>query len=133
MAEMMPDVWRFATSIHIEECSIRTWSARPTILQPAIRVHLLIARPTAGARSIAAVGLRGRYNERNHFLLTTTAPVDENSQPSTSEGVFPHFVDGGGYTTQFVLFSGLAGQPSAGLLRFFSASGEPFELPLRDP
>ena len=50
----------------------------------------------------ACVGLRGRYNEREDFLVTTTMPSAE-SAPSSAELYFPHFVDSGGYTTQFVL------------------------------
>jgi len=32
--------------------------------------------------------------------------------------------DGGGCTTQFILFSGTAGQSSSGTLRFFDQSGQ---------
>jgi hypothetical protein len=47
--------------------------------------------------------LRGRLNERSEFLVTTTPPVNENSVV-TANGVFPQVVNGGGFTTQFVLY-----------------------------
>jgi len=73
--------------------------------------------------NVAVTGLRGRYNERRDFIVTTTPPVDEASQLSTEELLFPQIADGGGYTTQFILFSGRTGQSPNGLLRFFSTSG----------
>ena len=72
---------------------------------------------------IAAVGIRGRYNERVDFLITTIPTINEAAATSV-ESLFPHFPDGGGYTTQFVLFSGSAGQVSSGDLRFFSQFGQ---------
>ena len=77
---------------------------------------------------IAVVGLRSRTNERGDFLITTTPPVAEDEPASTTEMVFPHIVEGGGYTTQFILFSGKPGQASAGTLRFLSQSGQPLNL-----
>jgi len=44
---------------------------------------------------------------RNDFLITTTMPINEAVAPSTSPLFFPHFADSGGYTTQFILFSGV--------------------------
>jgi len=49
--------------------------------------------------------------------------------PTTSEMDFPHLVDGGGYTTQFILFSGASGQATTGTLGFFDESGQPLNLP----
>jgi hypothetical protein len=61
------------------------------------------------AMEVTVTGLRARYNERQDFLVTTTPPGNEASPTSSTELLFPHFVTGGGYTTQFVLFSGSAG------------------------
>src|SRR5207249_3484254 len=80
---------------------------------------------------LSVIGLRGRYNEHGDFLITTTPPVDESATATDAELVFPHFVQGGGYTTQFILFSGSAGQQSSGTLRFFSQSGEVINVRLR--
>jgi hypothetical protein len=52
---------------------------------------------------LAVVGLRGRTNERADFLVTTTPPVNENST-AASHTIFPHFADGGGFTTEFVMY-----------------------------
>ena len=72
---------------------------------------------------ISVLGLRGRYNERGDFLITTTPPSNEAAARPTAGLYFPHIVDWEGYTTQFVLFSNQAGQSSSGTLRFFSQSG----------
>jgi hypothetical protein len=76
------------------------------------------------------IGLRGRYNERGEFLITTTPPVNEATQATAGGLYFPHIVDSGGYTTQFVLFSGLAGQSSTGNLELFSQNGQTLNWPL---
>jgi hypothetical protein len=81
-----------------------------------------------GAAGLSVVGLRGRYNERGDFLITTTPPTNEASPASATELLFPHIVNGGGYTTQFILFSGTAGQAAAGNLRFFDQTGAPLNL-----
>ena len=82
------------------------------------------------AAGLSVVGLRGRYNERtpSDFLITTTPPTNEANPASAAELLFPHIVNGGGYTTQFILFSGTAGQASTGNLRFFNQSGAPLNL-----
>ena len=87
---------------------------------------LRVATPSAAG--ITVIGLRSRVNERGDFLITTTPPTDENATPSMNETVFPHFVDNGGYTTQFVMYSGTAGQQAAGSLRMFGRSGQPLDL-----
>jgi hypothetical protein len=76
------------------------------------------------------LGLRGRYNERHDFLITTTVPIDESAVVSEAPLLFPHFADSGGYTTQFVLFRAVAGQSSSGMLQLFSDSGQSLNLEL---
>lgn len=85
---------------------------------------------SAAASGISVVGLRGRYNERNDFLITTTPPSNEAMPASSVEQVFPRLVNGGGYTTQFILFSGTAGQASSGNLDYLDAAGLGLSLPL---
>jgi hypothetical protein len=80
---------------------------------------------TTASQGIAVIGLRGEYNERSDFLITTSMPASEATPPSSAEAFFPHLADGGGYTTEFVLFSGSPGQTASGLLRFFTQSGFP--------
>jgi len=88
---------------------------------------LRITAPTA----VSVMGLRGRYNERGDFLVSTIPPSDETGPAATTPLYMPHFVDGGGYTTQFILFSGSSNQASNGTLRFFSQTGQPLQLNLR--
>jgi hypothetical protein len=82
--------------------------------------------------SISVMGLRGRYNERGDFLMTTTPPANESAPASISPLFIPHLADGGGFTTQFVLFSGTAGPSSSGTLQFFAQSGSGLNLSLQD-
>ena len=87
-------------------------------------------RPEKGP-GIAVTALRSRYNERGDFLVATTPPADESSRASSAELVFPHLVDGRGYTTQFVLIAGSPGPSVSGVLRTLSRSGVPLGLLLR--
>jgi hypothetical protein len=87
-----------------------------------------ILRITTTGSGISVVGLRSRTNERSEFLITTTPPSNEGGTPANGELLFPHLVNGGGYTTQFILFSGTAGQTASGNLRFFKQDGSPFAL-----
>lgn len=80
---------------------------------------------------ISVVGLRGRYNERSDFLIATIPSANEAAAPPSAELFFPHFVEAGGYTTQFILFGGSIERQSSGTLRFVSQSGEPLNLTLR--
>src|SRR5262245_60820066 len=80
-----------------------------------------------GAEGLSVVGLRLRSNERGDVLLTTTPAANEGSPPP-AELLFPHLVNGGGYTTQFILFSGTAGQASTGNLKFFKQDGTAFDV-----
>ena len=80
--------------------------------------------------SAAELELLG-HNDGDDFVVTTIRPVDE-SGPSTSAGFFfPHFAGGDGYTTQFSLFAGLAGQTTSGTVRFSNTSGEAISLPVQ--
>jgi hypothetical protein len=79
---------------------------------------------TASALGIYIIGLRGRYNERGDFIFTTIAPYDD-ARPSTTvtaSPVFAHWIFGGNFTTQFVLFSSTR-SASTGLLQFFDQHG----------
>jgi hypothetical protein len=104
---------------------IQGFSALPNPFRGVLRLS------TSSAGGISVVGIRGRYNERGDFLITTTQAVDESRPAPATELFFPHFADGGGYTTQFILFNGSADQASAGSLRFFTQSGQPLSLTVR--
>ena len=91
-----------------------------------------VLRIASSSEPVAVTSIRSRTNERNEFLMTAIPPVNEISVAPDTELVFPHFADGGGYTMQFVLFSGrAAGQASSGAVHFFTQSGQPAALEFR--
>ena len=90
-----------------------------------------VLRITSTTTNVAVVGLRARTNERGDFLITTTPPTDEAGVTTSDELLFPHLADIAGWTTQFVLFSGIAGQSSSGSMSFFSQAGQPLGLVVR--
>ena len=77
---------------------------------------------------VAIVGLRARVNQRSDFLITTTPPTNEVAAPTSVDTYFPHLADSGGWSTQFVLFSGTAGQSSSGNLSFIDQEGQTLDL-----
>jgi len=74
------------------------------------------------------VAVRIRYNERNEFLMTTTPPSNEMLQAGTAEVYFPEVANGAGWTTQFILFSGVTNQATSGTLTFEQPDGNPFDV-----
>ena len=93
---------------------INGFQSLPSSFQGVLRIS------TSSSLGISVIGLRSRNNERNDFLITTIPVANENTAASSSEMLFPHLADGGGYTTKFILFSGSAGQSSNGNLRTFA-------------
>ena len=89
-----------------------------------------VLRISSANGNISVLGIRGRSNERGDFLFTTTPATNENS-PTPSQIVFPHIVAGGGYTTQFITFSGTPAEPTSGSLRMFTQSGNALNIGLR--
>ena len=88
-----------------------------------------VLRATSTA-DVAIVGLRLRVNGNNELKMTTTSPSNEMDPSTSEERFFPHIADSGGWSTQFILFSGTAGQASSGTLTFIDASGQPLDLPI---
>jgi hypothetical protein len=78
--------------------------------------------------SISVVNFRTHFNELGNFLLTSTTTTNEALPSTNAELFFPQILDGGGYTTQFVLFSGVADQATTGTLRFVSQNGQALSL-----
>ncbi len=95
----------------------------PSALQGVLRIS------TASPAGVAVVGLRGRYNERGDFLITTTPPARESGPAVTGEVGFAHLAEAGGWSTQFVMFGGQSGT-NAGNLRLVSQSGQTLALTL---
>jgi CotH protein len=85
----------------------------------------ILRMSTASSSGIAVAGLRGRSNELGDFLIATVPSADESTPPSRTDLVFPYFVQGGGYTTQFILFSSSAGSAPTGVVRLYDQSGIP--------
>ena len=77
---------------------------------------------------VAVVGLRLRINENGELKMTTTPPSNETGPSTTADLFFPHLADSEGWSTQFILFSGTAGQTASGTLSFIDASGQPLDL-----
>jgi hypothetical protein len=77
----------------------------------------------SAASNIVAAGLRGRVNERGDFLIATLPSADENAAAVRSQLAFPHYVEGAGYTSQFILFSGSKNSSPSGVIRLFDQSG----------
>jgi hypothetical protein len=71
------------------------------------------------ASAVTAVALRGNYNERGDFLMTTTPPLN-GATTSSGTLVFPQVVTGQGFSTQIVLFGNNAG---SGKLYLLSSNG----------
>src|SRR5262249_57602655 len=71
---------------------------------------------TVSSAGVSVVGLRGEYNERGEFLMSTTPPISEMHSSVVRELILPHLVDGGGYTTDFIVFNGAGAQLSTGSL-----------------
>jgi hypothetical protein len=72
--------------------------------------------------AITVLGLRCRTNERGDFLITTT-PASDESRSGNQQIVFPHIVNGDGYNTQIITFSGTPSEPADGERREFSQTG----------
>jgi hypothetical protein len=79
---------------------------------------------------LAVIGLRGLLNERSDFLMTTTAPTNENSA-AAPQIVFPQVANGGGFLTEFVLYNGVPGEPASGNLDLRDQSGNSMDLTLQ--
>ena len=71
---------------------------------------------------VAVIALRGFVNERSEFLMTTL-PVAPIAVPTTGTVYFPHFADGGGWTTQVILVNPTHA-PIRGNVQFFDSGSE---------
>jgi hypothetical protein len=88
-----------------------------------------ILRVSSQSGQLVVTGLRMRTNERGELLATTMPAIDEGASSSGTEGhtgelVFPHVVDRGAYTTQFILFNSTPSQTSVGTVEFYDENGK---------
>jgi hypothetical protein len=72
---------------------------------------------------VAMTALRGTYNVRGDFLISTL-PVIDVPAPAETTLFVPHFAQGGGYRTRFLVFKGTASDVS-GSLTVFDQNGAP--------
>jgi sugar lactone lactonase YvrE len=86
---------------------------------------------TSSPSGVSVVGVRGHYNERGDFLMPTTAPINEAEVAATHELILPHFVDGAGFSTEFIILNGTSTSLPSGELMLYQDSGQPFPLSLR--
>ena len=91
-----------------------------------------VLRVTSTA-DVAIVALRLRVNANGEIKVTTLAPSNERDPSVSEDRFFTHLADSGGWSTQFILFSGTAGQASSGTLTFIDASGQPLDLSVSSP
>ena len=77
---------------------------------------------------VSVIALRIRINELGELKVTTTPPSNETAAATSEDRFFAHFADSRGWTTEFILFSGTAGQPASGTLSFFGDAGQPLDL-----
>jgi hypothetical protein len=89
----------------------------------------VIQLTTAGGL-VSAIGLRLRTNERGETILSTTMP--DSGVVAADELYVPHFVSGGGFTTEFILMSpgAMATAPISGSIGFYSPAGQALALPV---
>jgi len=60
--------------------------------------------PSVENSDIAVVGLRGRTKRESRFPGHHDAAGLTRTPPLTSRAIFPHFANGGGFTTEFVMY-----------------------------
>ena len=74
---------------------------------------------------IYAITLRTLVNASGAFLMTTMPLVDPFQTGASQPAYFPQLVDGGSYTTEFLL---LNQSTSAARLQFFNTEGQPLAV-----
>jgi hypothetical protein len=77
---------------------------------------------------LSVLALRGTNNQRNDFLLTTTAVADLTKGLQYQPFYFPLFSDGGGYTTSLVLLNTSSKRVEKGILTILDDSGKPMAV-----
>jgi hypothetical protein len=90
-----------------------------------------VVRITTDLPIISVVGLRERATDRDGKLFTSITPVLENTASSAQELIFPQFVAGEGFSSEFVLYSGTAGAAARGTLILVGADGSPLNLEIQ--
>jgi trimeric autotransporter adhesin len=74
----------------------------PANFQTAVQFGIL---DISSDQPLSVLALRGTYNQRRQFIVTTTPVADLTQSPSSSPMYFAQFADGGGYTTSLFLMN----------------------------
>jgi sugar lactone lactonase YvrE len=90
-----------------------------------------ILRVSTDSPQLSINGLRTAYNARGDFLMTATPPTSETAVSASGKLVVPHLPDGGGFTTELILYSSSPGQSSTGSISVHEQSGQPFDVTLK--
>ena len=77
---------------------------------------------------VYAITLRTLVNASGAFLMTTMPLIDPSQPASSQTTYFPQLVDGGNYTTEFLLLNGSA---ATARLQFFNTEGQPLAVSFR--
>jgi hypothetical protein len=80
---------------------------------------------------VSVLALRGTTNQRDEFLITTTPVADLTPPFFVSNLYFPHFVDGGGYTTSLLLLNREA-ESESGTIQILDSKGQPLVVTRAD-
>jgi hypothetical protein len=99
---------------------------------PALRDREIqgVLRITTDLPSVSVAGFRERYNERApaaDLLISTMPPTSEDASTS-QERIFPQLLNGDGFTTEIILYSGSDGATSQGQMIFIRPDGTPSTL-----
>ncbi len=82
----------------------------------------------SAAFDVSVIALRFRINALGELKATTTTPSNEAEDAISEDRFFAHLADSEGWTTEFILYSGTAGQAASGTLSFFDTAGQPLDL-----
>jgi hypothetical protein len=87
-----------------------------------------LLRVSSSGSPISVAAVRSRYNERGDFLATTLPVANEAAVTNSSPVVFPVIANGGGYATQFIVYSGSPGASGSGSMDFVAQNGTPLTI-----
>jgi hypothetical protein len=98
------------------------------VLPPDFSTHTGFASlEISSDQPLALVTLRGTTNQRGETLLTTMPTADLTQSLPPRPLVFPHFVDGGGYTTSLFMLN-TSDSAETGKLFIYDESGAPLAV-----
>jgi hypothetical protein len=69
-------------------------------------------------RAVSVASLRAKYNERSEILITASPVLNEGKAPG-GDLIFPHIIQGAGWSTQLIVF----GQPGSGKVYLYAKDG----------